>query len=158
VIPRDLTGAVVSPWWYHTGGITPSAARRPEPHPHVPLTQIWLRDMNSSPAVSHPFCCSKTQAPRLWFLYWAPPAGQLRRGARGGEAGRVSGGGAALVPPGSLRRRGARLRINEPLTPLLRLATMGLPHKTKLLTPFRPRPEWGYRIKLHNPFVLTKAI
>ena len=61
--------------------------------------------------------------------HWAPPAGQIRRGARGGEAGRVSGGGAALVPPGSLRRRGARLRINEPLTPLLFHTTMGLPHK-----------------------------
>ena len=37
---------------------------------------------------------------RLWF-HWAPPAGQIKRGARGGEAGRVSGGGAALVPAGA---------------------------------------------------------
>ena len=85
-------------------------------------------------------------------FHWAPPAGQIRRGVRGGKAGRVSGGGAALVPAGSLRRRGARLRINEPLTPLWPQATLGLPHKTKLLTPFLPRQEWGYRIKLHNPF------
>ena len=39
-------------WWYHTGGITTFAARRPEPHPHVPLTQIWLRDMNFSTRLS----------------------------------------------------------------------------------------------------------
>ena len=42
-----------------------------------------------------------------------PPAGQIRRGARGGDAGRVSGGGAALVPSGPLRRRGARLPRNN---------------------------------------------
>ena len=33
-------------WWNYSGGITAFEARRPEPHPHVPLTQIWLRDMN----------------------------------------------------------------------------------------------------------------
>ena len=33
--------------------------------------------------------------------HWAPPAGQIRRGVRGGKAGRVSGGGAALVPAGA---------------------------------------------------------
>ena len=46
---------VVLLWWYHTGGITTSEAFWPQPHPHVPLTQIWLRDMNSSTIVSHPF-------------------------------------------------------------------------------------------------------
>ena len=39
-----------------------------------------------------------------------PPAGQIKRGARGGEAGRVSGGGAALVPAGARGGRGARLQ------------------------------------------------
>jgi hypothetical protein len=42
-------------WWYHTGEITASKAFWSEAHPHVSLTQIWLRDMNSSTVVSHPF-------------------------------------------------------------------------------------------------------
>ena len=43
---------VVLFWWYHTGGFTTFEAFWPETHRHIPLTQIWLRDMNSSTRLS----------------------------------------------------------------------------------------------------------
>ena len=70
MIPRDLTGAVVSPWWYHTGGITTFEAFWSETHPHVPLTQIWLRDMNFSTRLSaiH-FADQKIRALKIAFSH-----------------------------------------------------------------------------------------
>mgnify|MGYP000400062808 CR=1 FL=1 len=104
---------VVLFWWYHTDGITAFGAFWPETHPHVPLTQIWLRDMNSSKrlsAIHGPLTQSlspQEQVPRLWvFPLWGLPA----RCASGGSAPPRSMCGAVRIGRGYLPRARSKLK------------------------------------------------
>ena len=55
-------------WWNYSGGITAFEAFWPEPHPHVPLTQIWLLEHELLHDCQPSICCFKKYAPQPWHL------------------------------------------------------------------------------------------